>query len=357
MASALERLIKCGAREDQAKHGICRADTDRRIAVRLRIDRGHPLLGGRQLRRAGVGPECWTPEDFDWEQSCPVARWEASVATLKSQLGADSLPDREDESNLWSVPIELIELRRTDVNRVLLVPDVSRLPAGQAVTIVSVGSSLELANSWAELRNRCIPGVNGWSRDPNRQWLEDRGLELNGHEYEWRRVQSLSPEDEETLNDLDHRWEFDREFVLEIIEKRGENVGRGHRSPSDIAVVLPETEAEAGADFALKGGEATTDPASVLRRTSPTPSARPASQDAVHSAITAVYDFAESRRMKPPNIKELGEPVRKLLAREELTATKNSIEKLASEAQHRDRRLPPGSVVRGRFLVFSDFEI
>lgn len=80
-------------------------------------------------------------------------------------------------------------------------------------------------------------------------------------------------------------------------------------------------------------------------------------QDAIHAAITAVYDYAAERDMKPPNVKEVVEPVQELLRRKGLAATATKIQELAAEVRHKQRRRPVGRRVYGSFLPFSALEM
>lgn len=77
----------------------------------------------------------------------------------------------------------------------------------------------------------------------------------------------------------------------------------------------------------------------------------------IHLMIAAVYDHANSSKMKPPNLKEIADPVIRLLRARGLAATKNQIAALAADERHRGRRLPPGPRVNSTFLPFSDPEM
>jgi hypothetical protein len=82
-----------------------------------------------------------------------------------------------------------------------------------------------------------------------------------------------------------------------------------------------------------------------------------ASTSDIHDAITTVYNFAGVRSMKPPNINEIAEQVRKLLRRKGRDATDHQIERLAGEERHKLRRRQPGPRVNGSLLPFSDQEM
>jgi hypothetical protein len=82
-----------------------------------------------------------------------------------------------------------------------------------------------------------------------------------------------------------------------------------------------------------------------------------ASEAKINRTITAVYDYAESEHMKPPNVKEIAPHVLTRLQREGWTATQAHITQLAGEEPHRLRRLPAGPRVNRSFLPFLDPEV
>jgi hypothetical protein len=51
-----------------------------------------------------------------------------------------------------------------------------------------------------------------------------------------------------------------------------------------------------------------------------------------------MYDHAEKHKMKPPNVKEIGEPAKRRLEEEQRTATLTRIQKLAEDPRHTSRR-------------------
>ncbi len=87
------------------------------------------------------------------------------------------------------------------------------------------------------------------------------------------------------------------------------------------------------------------------------PELRTAPEVKIHEAISAVYDYAEAHNMKPPNVKQIAEPVKKRLDREGLTATATYIQKLAEDLSHKRRRRPAGPRVNRTLLPFSDPEM
>lgn len=72
---------------------------------------------------------------------------------------------------------------------------------------------------------------------------------------------------------------------------------------------------------------------------------RSAPEEKIHEAIIAVYDAAEVTGEKPPNIKEIVEPVQKKLRAVGYSASGRHIETLAGEDRHKSRRRKPGTTV------------
>lgn len=87
------------------------------------------------------------------------------------------------------------------------------------------------------------------------------------------------------------------------------------------------------------------------------PELRRALDDKIHETISAVYNDAETRNMKPPNLKQIAAPVRKLLERAGLMATNTRIQSLAEDDRHKRRRRRTGARVNGTLLPFSDPEM
>jgi hypothetical protein len=76
-----------------------------------------------------------------------------------------------------------------------------------------------------------------------------------------------------------------------------------------------------------------------------TESLRPAPDPKIHEAITAVYDEASTAGRKPPNLKQLGDPVRYKLNAQGLEASERHIQELASAERHKGRRRKRGTTV------------
>ena len=65
----------------------------------------------------------------------------------------------------------------------------------------------------------------------------------------------------------------------------------------------------------------------------------------IHKAITAAYDTAEAKSEKPPNLREIIEPVQVILRGQGYKASGSQIQKLAETPQHQSRRRQPGRTV------------
>ena len=72
---------------------------------------------------------------------------------------------------------------------------------------------------------------------------------------------------------------------------------------------------------------------------------KPAPKAEVHRAIKAVYDEKQSKNEKPPNIKEIGPLVKKVLDDAGFTTSLNRIEKLASDPEYKALRRAPGKTL------------
>ncbi len=70
-------------------------------------------------------------------------------------------------------------------------------------------------------------------------------------------------------------------------------------------------------------------------------SLRAAPDPAIHKAITAAYDNAETASAKPPNLREIIEPVQAILREQGHKASGSRIQELADAPQHQGRRRRP----------------
>jgi hypothetical protein len=72
---------------------------------------------------------------------------------------------------------------------------------------------------------------------------------------------------------------------------------------------------------------------------------RKANDSEILEAIKEVYDDAEAKRIKPPNIKELAALVQQRLEKKGYWASQLHIQTLAGAAEFKSRRRPPGKTV------------
>jgi hypothetical protein len=111
LADALKRVMMSGVGEDQAKADLCRAVSDRKIDVRVRIAATDYVMGGRVFSDGNVGvPPHLKPEDLNWAQSRPFVQW-----SIGPKLG---------EHYFWiggwdKRPLDLIEVSTRDVMSIL----------------------------------------------------------------------------------------------------------------------------------------------------------------------------------------------------------------------------------------------
>lgn len=77
----------------------------------------------------------------------------------------------------------------------------------------------------------------------------------------------------------------------------------------------------------------------------------------IDATIVAVYDAAAHKGMKPPNVKEVVDPVIRRLKAKGPIATKVRAQELAEAKHHQKRRRQPGPRVYGSLLPFSDQEM
>lgn len=110
LAHALDRVVSTHGDLEKSKAAICGAVADRKIAVRVTVGR-RSRYSGRTYADGNIDvPKKIDPDDFDWVQSSPLRPWR-----IGPQAG---------EHYTWiggwePEPIELIELRSTDVTAVL----------------------------------------------------------------------------------------------------------------------------------------------------------------------------------------------------------------------------------------------
>jgi hypothetical protein len=111
LANALAQVVKSSVSEQQAKSDICNAVADRKIAVRVVVDKRHQLDGNRTFSGGNVGvPPRLSATDFDWTESRPLMPWPIGPMPGQHYAWVRGWEDR---------PISLIELSTADVRDVL----------------------------------------------------------------------------------------------------------------------------------------------------------------------------------------------------------------------------------------------
>ena len=111
LAHALERVVSTHGDLEKSKTAICDAIGDRKITVRVTVDRRPHRNSGRTFADGNIDiPNRICPADLDWIQSRPLRPWR-----IGPQPG---------EHYTWiggwkPEPIELLELRNVDVTTVL----------------------------------------------------------------------------------------------------------------------------------------------------------------------------------------------------------------------------------------------
>jgi hypothetical protein len=114
LADALTRVMTSGVNEQQAKIEICQAIADKKIDIRVEIEKAAPDVGGKTLSGRNIDvPPRLHPDDFDWVQSRPLK---------PGETGPDSSNPSERYYSLWSWKprsINFLEVRTSDVTAVL----------------------------------------------------------------------------------------------------------------------------------------------------------------------------------------------------------------------------------------------
>jgi hypothetical protein len=84
----------------------------------------------------------------------------------------------------------------------------------------------------------------------------------------------------------------------------------------------------------------------------------PRSVEAIHEAISAVYDLAQEQKVRPPNLREIIKPVQEWLKKHKDVSAKGSwIENLAADERYKSRRGKPGVRVGASLRPLSDLQI
>jgi len=123
LANALKRVLSTGSREPEAKANICNAVADRKIAVRVSVDKSESDVGGQTLYAPNVEvPPRLKPGDFDWGSSRPVAPW---------LIGPHSVVEHYLPTWNWKPrKIDLIELSTADIASTLCDRETSTVEGG-----------------------------------------------------------------------------------------------------------------------------------------------------------------------------------------------------------------------------------
>jgi hypothetical protein len=80
--------------------------------------------------------------------------------------------------------------------------------------------------------------------------------------------------------------------------------------------------------------------------------------EAIHKAISAVYDLAQEQGVRPPNLREIIKPVQEWLKKKKGASAKGSwIEELASDERYKLHRGKPGARVGAHLRPLSDLQI
>ena len=106
LPDALERVMAAGLTEDEAQVDICRAISDRKIALRFQITPSPYPMRVVDVSRVNV-PIDLKPSDFDWEKSCLGRTWRSRAVDIDVLLSSEH--------------VKYIELFRPDVTNVLIV--------------------------------------------------------------------------------------------------------------------------------------------------------------------------------------------------------------------------------------------
>ena len=76
LANALERVVSTHGDLVESKIAICKAVADKKIGVRVTVDRRHHRHSGTTFTGGNVDvPARLNPDDFDWTQSRPLQPW------------------------------------------------------------------------------------------------------------------------------------------------------------------------------------------------------------------------------------------------------------------------------------------
>jgi hypothetical protein len=131
LADAVDRLIAMGMNASEAKIDLCRAIDDGNIGFRVHLAADPARCLPVDVVSGAVLPlpSRLSPKHFDWRKSRPLSQWEIA----RREPGEPVTLFASRAMHLVDRSIELIEVRASDVSRVLTPPAGARTPAGAAV--------------------------------------------------------------------------------------------------------------------------------------------------------------------------------------------------------------------------------
>ena len=160
LADALKRVMATGSSEDEAKTDLCRAMTDRKIGVRVRIAASDRGMRGQVFSRGNVGvPPHLGPGDLDWVQSRPLKRWSIGPMPGQHYSWIGGWKDR---------PIDFIELSTADVAEIF--------PNARGATKASATTAKETAAIKALASH--LESNPDMKRADAADWCRERGHQL-----------------------------------------------------------------------------------------------------------------------------------------------------------------------------------
>jgi hypothetical protein len=96
---------------------------------------------------------------------------------------------------------------------------------------------------------------------------------------------------------------------------------------------------------------------SSIKKLRPLPN-NPRGIEAIHEAISAVYDLAQEQGVRPPNLRKIIKPAQEWLEKHKEVSAKGSwIEELAADERYNSRRGKPGVRVGARLRPLADLRI
>jgi hypothetical protein len=185
IGDALKRLVASGMSKSEAKRDLCGAIADGAITIRARVaaDR-YRCLPASVISGADISlPPDLSPKDIDWQRSRPWQSW----TTAQRQPGEWVMTFISRAGHLVDRKIDLIEVRRTDVTKVLFafgagaIPDPTVNPANPPKRKSGAGAkSRAVIQAIEQLwRGGIPPGLS--AKDRNKrivEWLREANLSV-----------------------------------------------------------------------------------------------------------------------------------------------------------------------------------